>query len=121
MRVLANYGNPNVKVLCNTRPVHAIGVISGDQQYPPLDDIKSWIAELSEACWFLEATQIAMEMGNPIFANIMMIGAVAGIGVLPLDRENFETVISETMPADKLELNLKAYDLGAEMIGSNLP
>ena len=31
MRVLATYGNPNVKVLCNTRPVHAIGVISGDQ------------------------------------------------------------------------------------------
>jgi len=118
MRVLANYGNPNVKVLCNTRPVHAIGVISGDQKYPPVDDIKSWIAELSESCWFLEATEKAMEMGNPIFGNIMMIGAAAGVGVLPLDREDFETVISETMPADKLELNLKAYDLGCQMIGN---
>ena len=118
MRVLANYGNPNVKVLCNTRPVHAIGVISGDQKYPPVHDIKSWIAELSNSCWFLEATEKAMEMGNPIFGNIMMIGAAAGVGVLPLDREDFETVISETMPADKLELNLKAYDLGSQMIHS---
>jgi indolepyruvate ferredoxin oxidoreductase beta subunit len=116
MRVLANYGNPGVKVLCNTRPVHAIGVISGEQQYPAVDDIKSWIAELSEACWFLEATAKALEMGNPIFGNIMMIGAVAGLGVLPLDRKDFETVISGTLSADKLEVNLRAYDMGAQMV-----
>jgi len=118
MRVLADYGNPDVKVLCNTRPVHAIGVISGDQKYPALDDIKSWVAELSAACWFLEATKKAMELGNPILGNIMMIGAAAGIGVLPLARDDFEAVITETMPADKLELNLKAYDLGFQMLGN---
>jgi len=118
MRVLADYGNPDVKVLCNTRPVHAIGVISGDQQYPALDDIKSWVAELSAACWFLEATEKALELGNPILGNIMMIGAAAGIGVLPLARDDFEAVITETMPADKLELNLSAYDLGFQMLGN---
>jgi len=118
MRVLAAYGNPQVKVLCNTRPVHAIGVISGDQQYPPIDDIKSWVEELSEACWFLEATEKAMELGNPILGNIMMIGAVAGIGVLPLARHDFKDVITEAMPADKLELNLTVYDLGAKMTGN---
>lgn len=118
MRVLANFGNPQVNVLCNTRPIHAIGVISGDQQYPPLDDIKSWVAELSQACWFLEATEKALELGNPILGNIMMIGAAAGTGVLPLLREDFEAVISQTMPADKQELNLKAYDMGQQMVHS---
>ena len=116
IRVLATYGNPGVKVLCNTRPIHAIGVISGDQQYPPLDDIKSWTAELAQACWFLEATDKALEMGNPIFGNIIMIGATAGIGVLPLDRPDFEAVIADTLSADKLDVNLRAYDMGAEMI-----
>jgi len=118
MRVLATYGNPNVKVLCNTRPVHAIGVISGDQPYPALDDIKSWVAELSAACWFLAVTEKAMELGNPILGNIMMIGAAAGIGVLPLARDDFEAVITAAMPADKLALNLTAYDLGVEMVGN---
>jgi len=116
MRVLATYGNPNVKVLCNTRPIHAIGVISGDQQYPDLDEITSWVAELSEAFWFLDATEKAMELGNPILGNIMMIGAVAGIGVLPLYRKDFEAAIAENLSADKLELNLKAYDLGVGMV-----
>jgi indolepyruvate ferredoxin oxidoreductase beta subunit len=116
MRVLATYGNPNVKVLCNTRPIHAIGVISGDQQYPDLDEITVWVAELSEAFWFLDATEKAMELGNPILGNIMMIGAAAGIGVLPLDRKDFEAAVAENLSADKQELNLKAYDLGVGMV-----
>jgi indolepyruvate ferredoxin oxidoreductase beta subunit len=116
MRVLATYGNPNVNVLCNMRPIHAIGVISGDQQYPDLDAISTWITELSEACWFLEATTKALELGNPIFGNIMMIGAAAAIGVLPFDREDFEAVISESLPAEKRSLNLRAYDMGIRMV-----
>ena len=116
IRVLMNYGNPNVRVLCNTRPVHAIGVISGEQRYPSMDEAKSWVAELYEACWFLEATEKALELGNPILGNIMMIGAAAGIGALPLDREGFEAAISETLSSDKLALNLKAYDLGVRMV-----
>lgn len=116
MRVLATYGNPNVKVLCNTRPIHAIGVISGDQQYPDLDEITAWVAELSEAFWFLDATEKAMELGNPILGNIMMIGAAAGIGVLPLYRKDFEAAVAENLSADKQELNLKAYDLGVGMV-----
>ncbi len=116
IRVLMNYGNPDIRVICNTRPVHAIGVISGEHQYPPVDEIKSWVQELSEACWFLEATDKALELGNPILGNIMMIGAAAGIGALPLDRKDFEAAITETLSADKLELNLQAYDLGVGMV-----
>lgn len=116
MRVLVTYGNPDIKVLCNTRSIHAIGVISGEQQYPDLADIKLWIAELSEAAWFMDATEKAVEFGNPILGNIMMIGAAAGIGVLPLAREDFEAAISENLTADKQELNLKAYDMGVGMV-----
>ena len=116
MRVLATYGNPKVKVLCNMRPVHAIGVISGDQQYPELDEIASWITELSDAAWFLPATEKALELGSPILGNIMMIGAAAGIGALPFDRDDLAAVISQSLSADKLELNLRAYDLGIRMV-----
>jgi indolepyruvate ferredoxin oxidoreductase beta subunit len=103
-------------VLCNTRPVHAIGVISGENRYPSLEEIKAWIEELSEDCWFLEATEKALELGNPILGNIMMIGATAGVGALPMDRADFESVISQILSSDKLALNLKAYDLGFRMV-----
>jgi indolepyruvate ferredoxin oxidoreductase beta subunit len=116
MRVLATYGNPRIKVLCNMRPVHAIGVISGDQQYPELDEIAAWITELSDASWFLPATDKAVELGNPILGNIIMIGAAAAIGALPSDRDDFKAVISESLPLDKRSLNLSAYDLGVGMV-----
>jgi indolepyruvate ferredoxin oxidoreductase beta subunit len=115
IRVLKDYGNPKVAVICNTRPIHSIGVISGDQAYPDLKDIKSWVAELSASAWFIDATDRAMEMGNPIFGNIMMIGAAAGIGLLPLDRQDFKSVISGMVAPDKVGVNLSAYDLGREM------
>jgi indolepyruvate ferredoxin oxidoreductase beta subunit len=116
LRVLKTYGNPACKTLCNTRPVHAIGVICGDMAYPDMDELKTWISELSEKAWFLDATQAAMALGHPIFGNIMMIGALAGIRVLPLDREDFEAVISKTMSSDKVGVNLQAFDMGAAMV-----
>jgi len=116
IRVLKDYGNPKVAVICNTRPVHSIGVISGDQAYPELKDIKTWVAELSQSAWFIDATDRALEMGNPILGNIMMIGAAAGIGLLPLEREDFISVISGMVGHDKVALNLAAYDLGQEMV-----
>jgi len=116
MRVLVNYGNPKIKVLCNTRSIHAIGVISGEQQYPDLADIRSWVAELSEASWFMDATDQALALGNPILGNIVMIGAAAGIASLPLAREDFAAAIAANLSADKQELNLKAYDIGVGMV-----
>ena len=116
IRVLKDYGNPDIHVICNTRPIHSIGVISGEQAYPELEDIKSWIMHLSAAAWFINATEKAMEMGDPILGNIMMIGAAAGTGLLPLDRKDFESVISTMLTPEKVALNLSAYDLGRQMV-----
>jgi len=116
IRVLMNYGSPVAKALCNTRPIHPVGVISGEVSYPTSDELKQWVKELTEKAWFVNATDAAMQMGNPIFGNIMMIGALAGIGELPMEREDFEMVISRSMPSDKVKANLSAYDMGVKMI-----
>lgn len=116
IRVLKDYGNPQVKVLCNTRPIYSIGVICGESVYPPLQDIKKWVEELSDGSWFIDATSKALELGNPIFGNIICVGALAATGVLPLSRENFESVVSEKMSHDKVQVNLSAFDMGVDMI-----
>lgn len=116
LRVLADYGNPGVKTLCNTRPVHSISVISGESSYPEEEDFKNWIMDLSEKAWFLEATSEAVELGSAVFANIIMIGALSETGILPVDAETFEEVICAAMPADKSVVNRKAFARGAEML-----
>jgi len=42
----------------------------------------------------------------------MLVGALTATGMLPLDRDGFEKVISRIMPATKVEINLTAFDQG---------
>jgi indolepyruvate ferredoxin oxidoreductase beta subunit len=116
IRILKSYGNPNVKVLTNTRPIHPVGVISGELDYPSVEAIKVSIRKLSSIVWFIDATEEAMKLGNPILGNIIMIGAVFGTGELPVGRETFKEVISESLSEDRLDINLKAFDMGASLI-----
>jgi indolepyruvate ferredoxin oxidoreductase beta subunit len=116
LRVLRDYGNPEVGVLCNTRPIHPIGVISGEQTYPALNEVREWVQELSLNAWFIDATEEALKLGNPIFGNIISVGALSATEALPLDRECFESVLSRKMSPDKIAVNLEAFDIGVGMV-----
>jgi indolepyruvate ferredoxin oxidoreductase beta subunit len=55
-------------------------------------------------------------MGDPIFSNIVMLGALCAIDILPIDREGFESVIQDLLPSRLLHENMKAFDRGREMV-----
>lgn len=116
IRVMTNLGNPNVKVICNTRPVYPVDVIAGTLDYPDIEDLKKRITGLSAKSWYVNATSEAQKMGAAILANVILIGVLAGTGDLPLDRSGFEQYITANMPADKLSMNLTAFDLGVAMV-----
>ncbi len=116
LRVLKSYGNPDVIVITNMRPLRSVGVISGEQIYPEQEEIKTWLNKFSSQAWFLDTTQGATQLGNPIFSNVMMVGALAAAGDLPLDLDIFESVVKSKMPASKVAVNLKAFEMGREMI-----
>lgn len=116
IRVLQEYGNPDVKVISNTRPVYALEVISGEISYPSDEELKDWMQKLTGAYWLIDATDEAVKMGNPILGNVLLVGALAGIGDLPLTKEGFGKVMARTMPADKLDINIAAFDKGMAMI-----
>ena len=117
IRVLMIYGNQKVMVLVNTRPIYPVGVIAGELEYPPLKDIKASVKELSSTALFIDATDEAIKLGNPILANIIMIGAATRMFEFPIDREDFNQVILRSLPASKLDVNLKAFDMGVGMVG----
>jgi indolepyruvate ferredoxin oxidoreductase, beta subunit len=116
LRVLTKYGNPDVAVLSNTRVVSPMGVITGDFTYPSLDEVKSIFEKLAAKSWLIDATSVAVDLGNPVLSNIVMIGALAGSSLLPIDRRAFEKEIMKSMPAGKREINLTAFDAGMKMI-----
>lgn len=124
LRILDHYGNPKIMVLLNTRPIHPMEVISGEAAYPEVSKVIATIKELSSRVWTLNATEIALEMGDSIFSNIVMLGALSSIQVLPIDRQTFESVIKELLPSRTIEENMSAFDRGraeVEEVTKNKP
>jgi indolepyruvate ferredoxin oxidoreductase, beta subunit len=116
IRALRDYGNPEVKVITNTRPLFPIGVNAGNLQYPAADEIESWINEMSAEAWFLDATEEALKMGNPVLGNVILAGALAGTRELPLQRDIFERTMAERFSGDALNKNLAAFDYGMRYV-----
>ena len=112
LRVLGQYGNPGVTVITNSRPVYPLAVAIGTAHYPSVEEIVKALEELSSRAWLINATDVAIGMGAAILANIVMVGALVGASVLPLAAEEFEMELRESLPADRLDLNLKAFRLG---------
>lgn len=112
LRVLGQYGNPAVTVVTNSRPVHPLAVATGTARYPSVEEIVRALEELSSRAWLINATDIALDMGAPILANIVMVGALVGADVLPLSAEEMELELQESLPGDRLDLNLKAFRTG---------
>jgi indolepyruvate ferredoxin oxidoreductase beta subunit len=116
LRILDHYGNPRVMTLLNTRPIYPIDVISGNAIYPEVSRVIAKIKELSRRVWVLNATEVALEMGDPIFSNIVMLGALSAIEALPVHRQGFESAIRGLLPSRTLDENMKAFDKGWEIV-----
>jgi indolepyruvate ferredoxin oxidoreductase beta subunit len=112
LRVLGQYGNPNVTVITNSRPVYPLAVAIGAAHYPSVEEIVKALEELSSRAWLINATDIALDLGASILANIVMAGALVGADVLPLTPEEFEQELQKSLPADRLDSNLKAFRRG---------
>ena len=116
LRVLGQYGNPDVMVITNTRPVSPMSVLAGETQYPPLEEILINIKEYSRILWTVKATEIALQLGNVILANMALLGAVETTSVLPVPPGALTHVLKETLPPKQLPLNLKAFELGKQSV-----
>jgi indolepyruvate ferredoxin oxidoreductase beta subunit len=114
MRVVAQYGHPGVMVIANSRPIYTMAVTTGAAEYPGTEEIARTLEELSSKAWLINATEIALEMGASIAANVIMAGALVGSQAIPLGPEALEAGLRESLPPERLELSLQALHRGLE-------
>ncbi len=116
LRMLGVFGNFEVATIVNTRPVYPVGVLSGQFDYPNVESVLENIQGLSGKYWAVNATDMAMELKAPIVSNIIMLGALAESGIIPLDVEDVHKEIENSFPPALVELNLRALKMGAESV-----
>jgi indolepyruvate ferredoxin oxidoreductase beta subunit len=111
LRILQQFGNPDVITITNSKLVHAIGI-----EYPDLDKVVEAIKKLSAKLWLINATDEALKLGSAIFANTILIGALIGSGILPLDKESLEPLLRESLTEEKFDANMLAFNKGIEFV-----
>jgi indolepyruvate ferredoxin oxidoreductase beta subunit len=111
-RAATALGHTEVKVIVNPRPVYPVGVLMGKHAYPDPDDLITDLKEMSAEVLTIESTALAAQAGDPVVQNIVMVGALAGSGFLPVPPETFISVINSVVPEKALEINERAFQLG---------
>jgi indolepyruvate ferredoxin oxidoreductase beta subunit len=87
-------------------------------EYPPISDIEADIRAVTSNTIIVDADQIAIEAGNVLAANVVMIGILAGLNAIPLKPETLRATVAKFVPQKALDVNMKAFDAGME-IGIN--
>ncbi len=114
LRALGEFGSPHLVVIVNPRPIYPPGGLP----YPDLDEVKKSIMKLSSHTVFVSATEEALKMGDPIYANIILLGSLVGVGILPITKETMMPFLEERFPGKLLDTNVKAFNKGMELIAN---
>jgi indolepyruvate ferredoxin oxidoreductase beta subunit len=99
-------------VVSNTVPVTPYSVAIGKGPYPNVEKLFDFIRGQVKQLITLDAQALAEQAGARLATNIVMLGALAGSGVLPIPGEAFKETIRTKMKEKLVEVNLRAFDLG---------
>lgn len=99
-------------VISNSVPVMPHSVAIGKGSYPEVEKLFAFIRGRVKKLLTLNAQALAEQAGSLLSANVVMVGALARSGVLPVSREAFEETIRTKTKAAFVEANLRAFDLG---------
>lgn len=116
LRTLGVYGQPDVRVLTNTRPIVPVNVLSGQALYPEPETIRGALSELARRVWWIPASETALRLGQAILANMVMLGALIGTGLLPLTLEDFEILAGAQWGGKRGEANVQAFREGMSLV-----
>lgn len=117
LRIIADYGNPGTRVIVSPRPIYPISVLSGQDKYPPVEEVMQKLGGLVAEVRVVKAIE---EGETGLAANIVMVGALAGSGLVPIEVKNFEESIREIMSHRDLDLNLRAFKKGVDLAGGKV-
>ncbi len=114
VRVLAEFGHDATAVLVNTVPIPPVGVLTGRTTYPPADDLLRDMKALAGRVVPINGLELAHQAGEAQVLNIVMLGGLLGMGLLPIGVEALEEEVARAFPPRFLDFNGGALRLGTD-------
>jgi indolepyruvate ferredoxin oxidoreductase beta subunit len=107
-----NKCNSNTVVITNLAPLPPFTVAVGSGIYPDLDVLQSLIRAKTANLIAFDAEALAIEAGNVLSVNMVLLGALIQTGKIPLSSETVKEAIKTKTKKAFVESNLKAFELG---------
>jgi indolepyruvate ferredoxin oxidoreductase beta subunit len=104
--------NANTVVITNLAPLMPFTVNIGRGVYPNLANLQNLIRAKAKRLVAFNAAKLALEAGNPLGVNMVLLGALIQTGVLPLTIEQVKDAMRRKTKSAFLDSNLKAFELG---------
>jgi len=85
-------------------------------KYPSMEEIVEKIHCFTKNVTIVEAAKLAKKAGNILAQNVVLIGALAAAGKMPVKTESVMEALRELVPPKHLDVNVKAFKLGYECV-----
>jgi len=102
------------RVVTNPVSVIPFSVATGKARYPSLEDILDSMRGKVASVFPLDASKAAREAGTERAANVVMVGALAGMSLLPIGDGSWRKALEKIVPRRFLEVNLEAFSRGLQ-------
>jgi indolepyruvate ferredoxin oxidoreductase, beta subunit len=106
----------NSVVVLNTTTILPYTVYLGKSKYPSQEAIIKQLKEVTDRIITMDASGLAKQAGSAQAANVVMLGALFGTGLMPLKDEFAKEAILSRFKAKVGEINIKAFDLGYDIV-----
>ena len=106
----------NSVVVLNTTTVMPYTVYLGQSGYPTSDEIINQLKAVTDRIITMDASGIAKEAGSLQAANVVMLGALFGSGLMPIDQQHAKDAIAARFNEKVAAINFKAFDMGYEYV-----
>lgn len=111
-----NFLAKNSVVVLNTTTVKPFTYYLGMSDYPTSDAIVNQLREVTDRIITLDASGIAKEAGSLQAANVVMLGALFGSGLMPIDQKFAKEAIAARFNEKVAAINFKAFDAGYNLV-----
>lgn len=110
-----SYTNKTTIIVTDINPVVPFTVSINSEKYPELDAVFHELERYGKV-FKVDAVNLSAEAGSSITKNIVMLGALAAIDILPFKSQILLETILENVPATFKEINKKAFEGGMQAI-----
>lgn len=116
LRALPAIG-PHTRVLLNLGTIVPFEVTRARIPYPRVDEIVAKIRTVTAHLVTVDGPGLLKPLGVPRTLNVMMLGALCGLGLLPFDTEALRSAVERCSPPKFREANERALQVGLGLKG----